>query len=275
MGLIRIIITSRCNLNCFYCHREGLSGNTSDISLEKINKITKILKDTLLKPQVTLTGGEPTLHPYLSSIIFKLYEVDINVGITTNGTNLEPLIESLGYLRKITVSVPSFVEETYQKITGGNLERVIQNYNELKEEYEGTLKVNFVFSRYSLEEMDVLEEMYDYLAPSYFNVLPLVGDYREKVSYREIVDLFKGRGYRVKEDEKEIVLTRQQRTFYLRKPRFSKFCTRCKLKSQCGERGYVRIFPDGSVSPCLYRVVNFHLTSESLRSSIGWWEECL
>ena len=43
---LRLSITSRCNLNCFYCHREGNSGlKTQEMTVEELGRIGYIASE--------------------------------------------------------------------------------------------------------------------------------------------------------------------------------------------------------------------------------------
>ncbi|MHA1339202.1 MAG: GTP 3',8-cyclase MoaA [Promethearchaeota archaeon] len=91
---LRISITSICNLNCIYCHREGHNSlNKADfLTLEQISKIADICNKFGINT-VKITGGEPLLHPKIVEIV-KIFAEKPNitdVSLTTNGTKLESL----------------------------------------------------------------------------------------------------------------------------------------------------------------------------------------
>ena len=74
-------ITARCNENCKYCHR-FLS--PKDLTREENFKILNNIMTSGIK-NVTFTGGEALLMPYLSELILFCSENDIKSKLITNG----------------------------------------------------------------------------------------------------------------------------------------------------------------------------------------------
>ena len=74
-------ITARCNENCMYCHR-FLS--PKDLTREENFKILNNIMTSGIK-NVTFTGGEALLMPYLSELILFCSENDIKSKLITNG----------------------------------------------------------------------------------------------------------------------------------------------------------------------------------------------
>ncbi|MGC8912635.1 MAG: GTP 3',8-cyclase MoaA [Thermoplasmata archaeon] len=123
---VRLSITSRCNLSCFYCHGEGQAEEKDELSLREI----AILSDYLSKmgvDNVKLTGGEPLLRDDVTEIARFFRKKSIVPGITTNGTLL---LEKARELRNagvshVNVNLPSTNEKIYEKITGKNFCRKV------------------------------------------------------------------------------------------------------------------------------------------------------
>ena len=70
---LRFLLTSACTARCGYCHNEGQAKDTTQLSLEAINHVLDTLATgNLLVSEVILSGGEPTLHPYLAEIALML-----------------------------------------------------------------------------------------------------------------------------------------------------------------------------------------------------------
>ncbi len=269
MTLVRIITTYRCNLNCFYCHKEGLKERI-EINPNDIPYIVDVLKKAKVK-KVTLTGGEPTLYPNLDDLILELNENKIKIGITTNGTNIKPLLRNKEYFSKITISLPATNKKIYSQVTKRDLfDQVIRNYNELRLTYEGTLKINYVFTSYSTKYLDESLELCNKLKPDEFNILPLIG--KNGYTHQEVLKVFESTNFKIIYKETDIYIKKENCLFKLRKTNYSKYCKNCKLKKICGERGYVRIYPNLKVTPCLYNLVTFDLNEENLRYSMSWWE---
>lgn len=74
-------ITARCNENCKYCHRFL---NPKDLTRDENFKILNNIMTSGIK-NVTFTGGEALLMPYLSELILFCSENDIKSKLITNG----------------------------------------------------------------------------------------------------------------------------------------------------------------------------------------------
>jgi MoaA/NifB/PqqE/SkfB family radical SAM enzyme len=82
-------IGKRCNYDCSYCPaviHDNHSPHT-DISIlkETVNKLKQLKKPIRL----SLTGGEPCVHPYIEEFLFYIKEQDFWLNVTTNGTRKE------------------------------------------------------------------------------------------------------------------------------------------------------------------------------------------
>ena len=54
---IRLSITQRCALNCFFCHREGEFSPSQEMSVEEIVRIARIACEQGMR-KVKITGGQ-------------------------------------------------------------------------------------------------------------------------------------------------------------------------------------------------------------------------
>jgi cyclic pyranopterin phosphate synthase len=115
---LRISLTSKCNLSCIYCHREGENTPKEPLSAAEIAEILRVAAHFGIR-SVKFTGGEPMLRPDLLEII-RSVPAGMESSITTNGTLLSGLAADLKQagLRRVNVSIDSLNHETYKKITG-------------------------------------------------------------------------------------------------------------------------------------------------------------
>jgi len=126
----RISITHRCNLNCVYCHREGVTDNPRDeMSPEEIVRITSLLARRGVS-KVKLTGGEPLVRQDVCDIISGIAQVDgiMEVSMTTNGVHLEKYAKELkeAGLRRVNISLDTLNKEVFNDLTRvGNLPTVL------------------------------------------------------------------------------------------------------------------------------------------------------
>lgn len=146
---MRISITQRCNMRCFYCHQEGEgSGENIEMAPEEIQRIVKVVASFGVT-KVKLTGGEPLLRSDILGIVRGIKSVPgiSEVSMTTNGTLLSNLAKSLreAGLTRVNVSLDTLEPETYRFITGTNaLERVVAGIKDALKAGLSPVKVNMV-----------------------------------------------------------------------------------------------------------------------------------
>lgn len=124
---LRISITQRCNLNCFYCHHEGESGASREMTVDEIIRIARIAHSLGIR-RIKYTGGEPLLREDLPEIIRRTVSLGMeDTAITTNGSLLKekaaPLREA--GLQRLNLSMPSLRPEVYSSLTGGRLNDIL------------------------------------------------------------------------------------------------------------------------------------------------------
>jgi len=113
-------ITERCNLHCPHCFvSAGDYGETMPIGTIHSVVIPR-LKDCRVI-SVTLTGGEPFIHPDIIEIVRLLRDANIKVGICTNGTFVnQDQVETLAKIGNVhlNVSLDGFRPESHGKFRG-------------------------------------------------------------------------------------------------------------------------------------------------------------
>ena len=124
INYLRISLTDRCNLRCFYCR--GVSDfsfidHSQILTYEEFLHLARLALK-LGVDRFRLTGGEPLVRkgvPWFISQINSLPGVK-DVSLTTNGILLERYINELkeAGLRRINISLDTLDREKYQKITG-------------------------------------------------------------------------------------------------------------------------------------------------------------
>ena len=68
---LRISITNRCNIQCFYCHHDGMLNSKEEITSDEIFQIAKVAKNLGVE-KVRLSGGEPLVRFDIVDIVGKL-----------------------------------------------------------------------------------------------------------------------------------------------------------------------------------------------------------
>ncbi len=146
---IRFSVTSKCNFRCIYCDQEGFEPKTSELTVEEIIKLCKILAEVLNVTRIKFTGGEPLCREEFTQIVKKISDLKLykDISMTTNGYYLLEKAEELhnAGLNRINVSLGSLRPDTYKKIYGYNgLEKVLKGLEKAKEVGFNPFKLNFV-----------------------------------------------------------------------------------------------------------------------------------
>ncbi|MDD1774149.1 MAG: radical SAM protein, partial [Methanobacterium sp.] len=124
---LRISITNRCNINCFYCHHDGIIPQEYEMTPSQIERIARVARNIGIK-KIRLSGGEPLIRTDIIEILRKISALNFqDVALTTNGTLLEEYSQKLkeAGLDRVNVSFDTLNPNTYRFITKSNyLEKV-------------------------------------------------------------------------------------------------------------------------------------------------------
>ena len=120
---LRIAVTDRCNLRCFYCMpAEGINylPKKELLSYEEIIRLVKVFASLGIK-KLRLTGGEPFLRKDFISLLRKLKEINgiESVHITTNGVLTGSYLEEMKEIGidGVNLSLDSLDKENFHRIT--------------------------------------------------------------------------------------------------------------------------------------------------------------
>ena len=159
INYLRLSVTDRCNLNCFYCRpKEKLIQLPPQeiLSFEEIVKFLNLVTHWGIK-QVRVTGGEPLLRRSIVSLIKMLSSLQgiKEVTMTTNGLDLANLALPLkeAGLSRINVSLDSLDRRRFLEITGcDRLEDVLRGIAVAKGCGLDPIKINMVLLKGINEE---------------------------------------------------------------------------------------------------------------------------
>ena len=143
---LRISVTQRCNLNCFFCHKEGEDAFGQELTPTEITDIVKMACKLGMK-KVKITGGEPLLREDIIEIVSRIAQHADEVSLTTNGFLLEEKAEALrsAGLKRVNVSLHAMNSDTFKEITGGTgLQQVEKGIAAALENHLEPVKVNMV-----------------------------------------------------------------------------------------------------------------------------------
>ena len=119
---LRIGVTDRCNIRCFYCMPETVQflPRADLLSFEEIQRLVRILACNGVD-RIRITGGEPLVRAELWRLVEMIKSVEgINdIALTTNGLLLADQIEQLisSGLDRINVSLDTVDPQVFEQVT--------------------------------------------------------------------------------------------------------------------------------------------------------------
>ncbi|HEY0004321.1 MAG TPA: radical SAM protein [Pyrinomonadaceae bacterium] len=131
--LAHIIPMRRCNLACGYCNEYDKV--SEPVPLELMKKRLDKLAD-LGTAVITISGGEPLMHPQLDDIIRHIRKRGMIAGLISNGYYFTP--ERIGKLNEaglqyLQISIDNVVPDEVSKKSLKNLDKKLQHLSEFAE----------------------------------------------------------------------------------------------------------------------------------------------
>ena len=257
---LRITLTNRCNVNCLYCHHDGMVKSKDEMTADELYTICKIAKKIGVR-KIRLSGGEPLLKKDIVEIVERIASLDFkDISMTTNGILLGKYAQDLkdAGLDRVNVSLDTLNRETFEFITKKDyledakngilkavevglypvkINMVIMkdiNQNEIKDMFEFCKENDIVLQLIELIESescddDKFSEDYHYKLDDIESEL---ADIADDVREREFMQGRKK--YYIDGGEIEVVKPVDN----------ASFCAKCSR---------LRITPDGKIKPCLLR----------------------
>jgi GTP 3',8-cyclase len=162
---LRISVTDRCNLRCFYCSDGTEQTIRNTLHNEQFLAIAQAAAELGFN-KVRLTGGEPLLYHGIADLAESLrnrlqYPI---VAITTNGVLLTKTMCNRLYnagVTAITISLDSLDKLEYASITGADkLDTVLEHIDYAAQSGFESIKLNMVIFRSTT--IDSINRMKDY-----------------------------------------------------------------------------------------------------------------
>lgn len=95
-GRLRVSVTHGCQLRCTFCHREGIADHWKPThqSLAFFRELAAAYA-SIGGRYLEITGGEPTLHPFISELVATAAELGCKIILCTNGLRLDRILTQL------------------------------------------------------------------------------------------------------------------------------------------------------------------------------------
>lgn len=257
---IRLLVTSECNINCWYCHNEGMPYEVEYMSRNLIDYIENFLGNyRCMVARIVYSGGEALLHDNILDYIAKLRKFTESASLVTNGIlvteDLIKQLKSVG-LSKMRLGIDSFRRKR-SRPTHGSCEHV--NPTEIINICRDNgiiIELNIVLTEYNIGELD---EIIDYcfdnsINAKYFRVIrEIIDDDGDFVGYEHkdhnYVDKFINSinryvGAKINRDYDGA------NTVVLNNGTILRYCELLCSKELCWKSG-TRISPNGEIYTCM------------------------
>jgi molybdenum cofactor biosynthesis protein A len=259
---LRISLTERCNLRCFYCMPEEgiqLRDKKEFMSSEELLAIAKTFVDLGIK-KIRLTGGEPLIKKNAEFIIRELSKLPIELAITTNAVVIDRFIDVLkeSGVKSINVSLDSLIEERFDNISRRNYFKKIIDNIELLIQNDFHVKLNVVVIK-GVNDDEIIDFVNltkkKRIHVRFIEFMPFDGNnwnWDKKVSYKailnEIDEKLGANSYLKIEDHKNDTarnfrLLNSVGTFAIISSVTNPFCDTCNR---------IRLTADGKIKNCLF-----------------------
>ena len=135
---IFVELTNKCNLKCKHCYGGFASTNNANLNIDALKQmIDDASKNGVY--QFDVTGGEPTLYPYLEELLEYAYNAGMLIRIFTNLTTFtkktKELILKYG-VKDIVTSIDSCIKEDHEEFRGqkGCFDKTLNSISNLQKE---------------------------------------------------------------------------------------------------------------------------------------------
>ncbi len=257
---LRITLTNRCNVNCVYCHHDGMVSSKHEMTADELYTICKIAKRIGVQ-KIRLSGGEPLIRKDIVEVVEKIASLDFkDISMTTNGTMLEKYAQGLkdAGLNRVNVSLDTLNRDTYEFITRKDyLESAKSGILKAVEVGLYPVKINMVIMK-DINQNEV-KDMFKFCKDNNM-VLQLIeliesencDDDKFSAEYHYKLDMIEERLSDIADEVHERKFMQGRKKYYIdggeieivRPVDNSTFCANCSR---------LRITPDGKIKPCLLR----------------------
>jgi len=148
---LRLSVTDKCNLRCFYCLPKGFKNFEEPenwLSFEETERLLRAFSELGVR-HIRITGGEPMVRKNLAILISRLSSLPSisELSMSTNATLLDSNSELLfnSGLQRLNISLDTLDPARFKRITGGgNLGSVLNGIDAALKHGLTPIKINMV-----------------------------------------------------------------------------------------------------------------------------------
>jgi molybdenum cofactor biosynthesis protein A len=263
INYLRLAVTDRCNLRCFYCMpHDGLDWLPKKelMSYEEMLRICSVLAKMGIE-KIRITGGEPFVRKDLIVFLESLVQIKgiKEVSITTNGVLTAPYIPQLKRLgiQNINLSIDTLDRDRFFKITRRDeLPAVLNTFSELLD-HDMNVKLNaVVMEGKNTEDIIPLVQLTKDLPVNvrFIEEMPFNGDGHQYsgIEWNYLKILEEIRNYFPAIEKKKDPLFSTSSNYKIPGHKGSVGIIAAYTRSFCGTCNRIRITPQGNLKTCLY-----------------------
>ncbi len=147
---LRLSVTDRCDLRCFYCMPEGFKDFEEPahwLTFDEIERVVGVMQEMGLA-RVRITGGEPLVRKDVDQLARRLKQGAgiADLSLSTNATQLARHARALreGGVDRLNISLDTLRPERFKDITQGRLDKLLDGILTAKAEGFSPIKINMV-----------------------------------------------------------------------------------------------------------------------------------
>jgi cyclic pyranopterin phosphate synthase len=147
---VRLSVTDRCDLRCFYCMPEGFNDFEVPDNWLTFDEIERVMRafGELGVHRLRVTGGEPMVRkglPELAARLSALPGID-DLSLSTNAVRLAKHADELreAGISRLNVSLDTLKADRFREITKGRLDKVLAGLEAAKQAGFTPIKINMV-----------------------------------------------------------------------------------------------------------------------------------
>ena len=151
---VRLSVTDRCDLRCFYCIPQQFAGFEEPedwLTFAEIERVIAAFAELGVE-KIRITGGEPLVRKNIADLAYRLSAIPgiSDLSLSTNAVQLSRYAKALkaGNISRINVSLDSLKAERFKDITnGGKLDKVLRGLMAAKVAGFQPIKINMVIMK--------------------------------------------------------------------------------------------------------------------------------
>lgn len=262
INYVRLAVTDRCNLRCFYCMpHEGINFLPKPhlLSYEEIVRLMTQLAEMGIS-KIRITGGEPFVRKDMMQLLQKLSEIRgiEKIALTTNGVLTAPLVPELKKIgiHSVNLSLDTLDRKRFIEMTRRDeLSNVLATLDALLTHQIPTKINSVVMAGKNDEDILTMVELAkdNPVGIRFIEEMPFNGEglkIENFLSYRAILDKIKAKYPTIKKIPDEPFST----SYNYQIPGFKGTVGVIAAYSRtfCGTCNRIRITPTGNLKTCLY-----------------------